>query len=103
MNIYKELKQIAETNALRKKLAKEFLQKVDVDGLYMEEAELIQGCSVVDGHLVDSKGSRLDNCGLVDNNYYCDQRIGYCEDDYYGKLYFATEEQGTYVAIPFSV
>lgn len=46
-------------------------------------------------------GVRLDNGGLVDDDYYCRQHTGCCEDDYYGELYFKTDVPGQFVEISF--
>lgn len=72
----------------------------DLDGLRIEEAELISGCKEHKGHLYKD-GCLLDNGGLVDDDYYCYQENGYCEDDYNGTLYFKTNVPGQFVAVPF--
>ena len=100
MNIYPELKQIAGANAKIYRLAQKFAERLDVEGLDFSGAYIINGCSEKNGHLYQ-EGERLDNCGLVDDDYYCSQYTGYCEDDYYGTLYFKTNVPGQFVAIPF--
>ena len=102
MNIYPELKKIAGANAKIERLAEKFSEKLDIDGLAVAGAYLVNGCSEKNGHLYQN-GHRLDNHGLVDDDYYCRQFTGYCGDDYYGTLYFKTNVPGQFVAIPFQM
>lgn len=100
MTIIPELKKIAGLNAKIKRLAEIVGEKVDADGLCLEDARLISGCKEKNGHLYQD-GGRLDNSGLVDDLYYCDQHTGYCEDYFYGTLYFKTDVPGQFVAVHF--
>lgn len=102
MNVYKELKEIALIDEKAKELAEKVAEKIDIDGLNIYSANVIRGCKEEDGHLYDSSGKRLDNCGLVDDDYYCYQQSGYIEDDFYGRLYYATDENGVFIEIQFS-
>lgn len=102
MNVYKEIKQIAMANSRVKSLATLFAEKFDCDGLDLESAYLIHGCREKNGHLYQN-GDRLDNGGLVDDDYYCHQITGYLGDDFYGTIYFKTNVPGEFVAVPFSM
>ena len=102
MVIHEELKQIAGINHKRTELANALFEKTDLDGLHIESAEFIKNCVAENGHLYDRNGNQLDNCGLVDYEYYCNQSKGYLDDDYHGVLYYATDEEGTFVRVPFS-
>lgn len=102
MIIYPELKKIAGLTAAIDGLAKKVSIKMDLDGLDFHSAYLIEGCKEKGGHLF-RRGVRLDNSGLVDNMYYCDQTTGYLEDDFYGTLYFKTNVPGQFVAVPFAM
>lgn len=102
MTIIPELKKIACLNAKIKRLEGIVGEKIDADGLGLESAYLISGCSAKGGHLYQN-GCRLDNSGLVDDLYYCDQHTGYCEDYFFGTLYFKTDVPGQYVAVPFDM
>ena len=102
MIIYEELKKIAEINQQRTELANVLCEKMDLDGLHIENAELINGCVAENGHLYDRDGNQLDNCGLVDNEYYCNQSKGFLDDDFHGVLYYATDKEGTFIRVPFS-
>lgn len=102
MVIYEELKQIAEINKKRIELSNILFEKMDLDGLNLETAEFIKDCVAENGHLYDKNGNQLDNYGLVDDEYYCSQSKGYLEDDYHGTLYYATEEEGTFIKVHFS-
>ena len=102
MNIYPEIKKIAGNNEAIKRLREKLSKKIDYDGLFFEHAYFITGCKERGGHLYRD-GHRLDNGGLVDEDYYCDQHTGYCEDDYHGTLYFKTNVPGQFVAVPFDM
>lgn len=102
MVVYKELNEIAEINQKRIELSNILFEKMDLDGLHLDSAEFIKNCVAENGHLYDKDGNQLDNYGLVDDEYYCNQSKGYLDDDYHGVLYYATEEEGTFVRIPFS-
>lgn len=96
MIIIPELKKIAGLRARIKRLAETIENKTGLDELDFEGAYFIEGCSAKGNHLY-RYGDRLDNCGLVDDLYYCKQYTGYCEDDFYGTLYFKTDVPGQYV------
>ena len=100
MNVYPELKKIAGLNQRIRELHKKLVDKIDMDDLEIESAHLVSGCSVRNGQLWKN-GGKITNCRMVDDDYYCDQHTGYCEDDYYGTLYFGTNVPGQYVAVPF--
>ena len=101
MNIYPELKKIAGANQKIKNLIEKFKGKTDTEGLYFESAILINGCKEKKGYLYSKNGTKLGE--LVDNDYYCYQCQGYCEDDYYGNLYFKTNVPGQFVKIEFAM
>lgn len=104
MQIISEIKKIAAFNTKRDHWIKqlELRGDVDLDGLFLECARLIDGCKEKNGHLYRN-GCRLDNDdhGPVDDQYYCHQMQGYCEDDFYGTLYFKTNVPGQFVEVPF--
>lgn len=102
MTIIPELKKIAGLNAKIKRLAGIVGEKIDADGMGLESAYLISRCKEKNGHLYQD-GGRLDNSGLVDDLYYCNQHTGYCEDYFYGTLYFKTDVPGQFVAVPFDM
>lgn len=101
MNVYKEIEKIAKLNSQINDLISKISEKIDADGLNFRGAYFIEGCIEKSGHLYDKDGHVLDNSGLVDNDYYCEQYIGGCGDDFYGTLYFSTKTKGLFVAIPF--
>ncbi|HWP50763.1 MAG TPA: hypothetical protein VN626_03590 [Clostridia bacterium] len=100
MNIYPEIKKIAGNNAAIQRLAGKLKDKLDCDGLNWQDARLIDGCTEKDDNLYKD-GHKLAHDGLVDDDYYCDQYTGYCEDDFHGTLYFKTNVPGQFVAVPF--
>lgn len=103
MQIYKELKEIAELNTRIIELSNQMqIKGIDLDGLNLERAEFVKNCVEENGHLYNKDGCKLDNSGLVDDEYYCEQHQGYIEDDYYGTLYYATDEEGTFISVPFN-
>ena len=102
MVIISEIVKIAEMNEKIKYLAKKLEEKIDTYGLCLENAYFVYGCKEQCGHLYYD-GRQLDNEGLVDDQYYCYQVAGYCEDDYHGFMYFKTKIPGKFVAVPFWV
>lgn len=104
MNIYNEIKQIAELNEKVIELVNQLeTDGFDTDGLDFRSAYLIRGCVAENGHLYNKDWHRLDNSGLVDNDYYCNQYTGYLGDNFYGTVYYATEEESTFIAVPFAM
>lgn len=103
MNIYKELEQIAQANEQIKELAETLEKVIDLDGLDLHAAYFVDGCIEKDGHLYNGEGHRYDNSGLVDDDYYCNQHTGYLGDDFYGTIYFKTETDGRFIAVPFAM
>jgi hypothetical protein len=102
MIVMPEIAKIAGLNAKIKHLAGILENKMDTDGLDFQNAYFVNGCKEKNRHLYQGD-SRLDRDGLVDNLYYCCQYTGYCEDDFYGTLYFKTNVPGQFVAVPFSM
>lgn len=102
MEIHKEIEEIAKRNREINALVQTLEHKIDIDGLDFTTARFIEDCVESRGHL-SHEGAWLDNAGLVDNLYYCEQHTGCCEDDFYGTLYFATDIPGTFIAINFSM
>lgn len=102
LKVYPELKKIATLNDKIVRLVGVFQEKSSSEGLRFTEATLISGCKEKNGHLYQN-GVRLDNHGITDNEYYCRQYTGYCEDSFYGTLYFKTDVPGQFVAIPFDI
>lgn len=102
MKIYPELKKIAGKNEAVKGLIEKIREKIGCEGLEFERAYFVNGCEEHGGHLYRG-GTRLDNSGNIDDEYYCNKYTGYCEDDYYGTLYFKTDVPGQFVAVPFDL
>ena len=97
-----EIAKIAELNEEIKRLCEVVEEKLDCDGLDLGCACFVENCVEKNGHLYEA-GGRLDNCGMVDNDYYCNQHTGYLGDDFYGTLYYATDKKGVFVAVPFAM
>lgn len=102
MIILPEIKKIAGAVARIDRLSDRLNKETDLTGVWWNGAYLVSGCTEKRGHLYQD-GCRLDNCGLVDDLYYCDQHTGYCEDDFHGTLYFKTNVPGQFVAVPFEM
>lgn len=101
MKVYPEIKKIAEKIEEVETMVETISDKFDVDGCVWTSATLIDGCVIQDNKLYQD-GERLDNSTIVDDLYFCNQHTGYCEDDYYGTLYFKTDTPGQFVAVPYS-
>ena len=103
MNIYKEIEQILELRNKIDDLIKDLEKNgLDTYGLDFAEAYFVKGCVEKNGHLYQD-GRRLDNSGLVDNDYYCNQHTGYLEDDFFGTLFFATDKESVFIGVPFAM
>lgn len=102
MKIYPEIKKIAGANAKVAHLVEVLENKMECDDLDFANAYFVNGCKERKGHLYQGE-CRLDNCGLVDDLYYCNQYTGYLGDDFYGTIYFKTNVPGQFVAVPFSM
>ena len=63
--------------------------------------KILNNCREENNCLYDSNGIFLASGGLVDNLYYCDQYIGYLEDDFYGTMYLKTNKQGQFIAVDY--
>lgn len=101
MKIIPELKKIACLNSRIDHLADVLSKKIDDEVIDFRSAVLVSGLHVEGQHLYNRHGLCLDNCGLVDDLYYCWQ----CEDgyeyDYFGTMYFKTDVPGQYVAVQY--
>lgn len=96
MNTYKELKRIAMLNTKKNKLIEAVAEKIDVDGLCFDTARLVS--------LTKDDIKRFKETGnYVDDDYFVEQHRGYCEDDFYGYVWFKTDVQGQFVRIYFSM
>lgn len=96
MNRYKEIKQIAKCMTKIMYLI-EKLEKggFDADGIDWTSAEFVS---------LDKEDIRhFENTNGVTEDYYVDQWTGYCEDDYFGYLYFKTDVNGQYVKVHFEM
>lgn len=95
MNIYKEAKEIAKRNAQIKRLADKLAEKIDVEGVAWSSAQLVS--------LSKEDIEGFDPVTSVTEDYLVDQSTGYCEDDYYGWLYFKTDVPGQYVRVYYAM
>lgn len=102
MTVFPEIKKIAGLNDRITRLCKILNEKLEDEGIDWRSAYFVNGCKERNGHLY-CNGEQLDRDGLVDDLYYCTQYTGYCEDDYYGTLYFKTNVPGQFVAVPFAL
>lgn len=101
--IVPEVEEIANTMCTLRELAKKLESENDMFvGNLWTTAKFIPGCTEKDGHLYDKDGKMLDN-GVGELEYYVWQQSGYCEDDYYGYLYFKTKEPGLFVRVEFEI
>lgn len=64
--------------------------------------KILNNCREENNCLYDSNGILLARDGLVDNLYYCNQYTGFCEDDYYGTMYYKTNKQGQFIAVDYN-
>lgn len=104
MKIHKEVKKIAVLSSKLVKLINQLSNEIDTDGCDWQNATFIDGCTEKGGHLYKD-GRRLDNGDYTfddaDDYYCCQYSVDYCEDCYYGTLYFKVDVPGQFVAVPF--
>lgn len=97
----KDLKKLAMMNARQARMMKHIVDTADLDtdGLELQSATLITGCTERNGKLY------RDGCWLGNNEgeYYCEQHQGYIEDCFHGYLYFKTDVPGEFVRIFFDM
>ena len=96
MKIYKEVKKIAGKVAQITRLCESLETKaLDVEGADWFNSQLVSGLAVK-GQYLCKGDSRI---AKENDDYYVCQWTGYCEDDYYGYLYFKTNVPGQYVKV----
>ena len=96
--IYKEIKRIACLNAQINRLANILKERFDGYGIDWDTAELVSGLTVGKRGLYHGEICIAEWC----DDYFVKQYTGYCEDDYYGYLYFRTDVPGQYVRVSFA-
>lgn len=84
----------AKENKIEETISEEF-----EDCSNYEVMDILYNCTVKDDCLYNNKGCKLANGGLIDDKYFCNQSVGYCEDDYYGYMYYPVDDKGTYVKV----
>lgn len=95
MNIYKEAKEIAKCNAKIRHLAEKLSDKIDTEGLEWETAQFVSFSKEDEEHY-RKRGNET-------KDYFVDQTTGYCEDNFYGYVYFKTDVPGQYVRVHFDM
>lgn len=93
MKIFKEIKKIALKQAQIEALKKELSKKIDIDGIQWDNIEFVTLDKEDIEHFKTTNG--------VTEEYFVDQWTGYCEDDFYGYLYFRTDTPNVYVKVYF--
>ena len=95
MNRYTEISEIAEYVAKIKELSNKLAESFDTEGIDWFTAELVDLSDDQLKHFKDPKAN-----GETDD-YFVEQWRGYCEDDFYGNLFFETDIEGRYVKVFF--
>lgn len=95
MNEYKEIKQIAKCMSKVDHLKKILDDKIDCEGIDWTTAHFV-GLSKEDIEHFKRSYSETED-------YFVDQSVGYCGDDFFGWLYFKTDVPGQYVKVHFSM
>lgn len=96
--IFKEIKRIACLNAQIARLVNILGERFKDYGIDWNSAELVNGLTVGERGLYHGETCIAEWC----DDYFVNQWTGYCEDDYYGYLYFRTDVPGQYVRVNFS-
>lgn len=91
----------AEAQRLHDELAKDWLE----DCAYWGTDEIYHNCTIDDEGLKDAAGNLLSDDGRCMDEpfgYFVNQSCGYCEDDYYGTMFVAVDDNGTFVGVTYS-
>ena len=74
------------------------------DGADLEHLNVYTNCTVgEDGFLYSAIGHRLSHTKLQDDLVFVRQQVGFCEDDFYGTLYFPVDDSGTVIAVSYEM
>ena len=74
------------------------------DGADLEHLNVYTNCTVgEDGFLYSAIGHRLSHTKLQDDLVFVRQQVGFCEDDFYGTLYFPVDDSGTVSAVSYEM
>ena len=98
----KKLLHMAELAEETRKLHEEL--KEWLDGMSWSPEEIYYNCTIKDGILYDSNGEELSHDGgCMDEKmpYFVNQSCGYCEDDYYGDMFYSVDDKGTFVKVSY--
>lgn len=95
MNEYKEIKQIAKAMAKIHNLEKQLSDKLDCEGIIWTTAEFVSLDKEDIEHFKNNNGET--------EEYFVEQRTGYCEDDYHGYLFFKSDVPGQFVRVYFAM
>lgn len=101
MRTFKEVKKIAKMMSQIHRLAKSLENNPDFDceGLDWSSVEFVSGLQERNDGLYQ-EGCRI---ATESFDFYCDQSTGFCEDDYYGWIYFKTDVPGQFVRVYFHI
>lgn len=95
MKTFKEVKEIAKCVAKIGRLAEKMHDYIDTDGIEWYTATFV---SLTKEDIDDFE----ENNGVTEE-YFVTQSTGYCEDCYYGELYFKTDVPGQYVRVNYDM
>lgn len=74
------------------------------DGADLKHLSIYENCTVgEDGFLYSAIGHRLSHTKLQDDLVFVRQQVGFCEDDFYGTLYFPVDDAGTVIAVSYEM
>lgn len=94
MNVYKEVKQIAKCIQKIKQLSEKLEEDYDIADVDWETAKFVS--------LTKKQIKRFEETNNATEDYYVEQHQGYCEDDFYGWLWFKTDVPGQYIKVAFA-
>jgi hypothetical protein len=97
--LYTAAKLQKQLGKVQKTIAEEF-----VDCCEWDITDILHGCYEKDGKLYNSKGEMIssETCsGDISEKYFVNQSTGYCEDDFYGTLYYMVDNKGTTVEVSY--
>lgn len=94
MKVYKEIKEIAKCMAKLKSNVEKLGEKFETADIDWTTSEFV--------NLSKKDIEKFERTNGVTEDYYVEQHCGYCEDDFYGWLWFKTDVNGQFIKVHFS-
>ena len=116
MTAKKKLYRLAQLQTELDKLKNELSEEMEFEyghgfvdnilaGMEWDTEQIYYNCKIADGRLYNADGillSKNGECMSEPLGYFVNQSVGYCEDDYFGTMFFQVDDKGTFVAVGYA-